>query len=106
MNEKKEEDREIYWTFRKGTKKLVLEKKKRISWDKKCKEIETYISGRWCIEARKFLKNIRKEDSYSWQGIFVNAWKEYYKILFKETRNEYQCRNWFIKTTYIGTLES
>ena len=61
---KKKDDRQIYRTFRKYTKKIVLEKK--ISWDKRYRKIEAYIGGRRCTEAWKLLKNIRKEGSDSW----------------------------------------
>lgn len=92
ISSKKEEDRQIYRACRKDTKKSVLEKKEK-SWDKKCREIETYIGGRRCTEAWKFLRDFRREVNDSWQGISAKKWEQYYKTLLTETRNEFQANN-------------
>lgn len=40
-------------------------------------------------ETCKFLGNIKKESSISWQGISAKKWEEYYKTMLMENSKEF-----------------
>ena len=60
-------------------------------WDRKCQEINTYIGGRKCTEAWKFVKRVRSgKESVHLQMIPTDRWVQYYHDLLTENRLEYE----------------
>jgi hypothetical protein len=61
-------------------------------WDKKCQEINTYIRGRMCTKAWKFIKNVRTPEKrcVHIQMLPIDKWVQYYQDLLTENRPEYE----------------
>lgn len=90
LNTKEEEDRQKYHQCKRQARQLVTMEKNKI-WDNKCQEIDTYIGGRKNTEVWNFirsLKNTGKNNAYI-QTIQPEEWREHYKNLLQETRQEY-----------------
>lgn len=62
------------------------------TWDKKCKEIDTYIGGRKCSEVWKFIKSIKTtgKEKETIQVIPENKWIKHYQELLTENRPKYR----------------
>lgn len=91
LNTKSDEDRNEYELARKETRKEVL-KKKRDTWDRKCKKIDTYIGRIRCTEAWKFIRKVRSNNRSKndiTQTISAKKWIQHFKKLLQENRNEY-----------------
>ena len=60
-------------------------------WDRKCQEINTYIGGRKCGEAWKFIKKVRtsEKESVHLPMIQIDKWVQYYQNFLTENRPEY-----------------
>lgn len=84
MNTKKEEDRKKH----KAANRIVKIEGKRNMWDRKCKEIDSYIGG---TEAWRFIKNLKSQgtNKAGIQLIPTENWIEHYKKLLMEGREEY-----------------
>jgi len=59
-------------------------------WDRKCQKINTYIGGRKCTEAWKFIKNVRtsEKESVNLQMMPIDIRVQYYQNLLTENRPE------------------
>ena len=61
-------------------------------WDRKWQEINTYIAGRKCSEAWKFIKKFRTSETENvhLQMTPIDRWVQYYQDLLTENRPEYE----------------
>lgn len=90
LNTKSEEDHATFKEIKRQARRLITAEKNKV-WDKKCQDINTYIGGRKCTEVWNFigaLKNTGKDNAFL-QTIKPKEWKNYYKNLLTETRQEY-----------------
>lgn len=66
LNTKTKENRQMYREKRERVKEMIQDEKRNV-WDRKCRQVETYIGGRRCTEAWNFISNIR------WNGNHKNC---------------------------------
>ena len=55
LNTKRYDDKHAYLEIKRQTRGIIRAEKN-VMWDRKCQEINTYIGGRKCTEAWKFIK--------------------------------------------------
>ena len=89
LNTKREEDKQAYLETKRQARRIIIAEKNEM-WDRKCQEINTYIGGRKCTEAWKFIKNVRTSEKRSvhLQMIPIDRWVQYYQDLLTENRPE------------------
>ena len=58
LSTKRQEDKQVYLEIKRQTRGAITAEKNEM-WDRKCQEINTYIGGRRCTEAWKFIKKVR-----------------------------------------------
>jgi hypothetical protein len=54
VNTKRYEDKQAYLEIKRQTRRIIIAEENEM-WDRKCQEINTYIGGRMCTEAWKFI---------------------------------------------------
>jgi len=91
LNTKRYEDKQAYLESKRQTRRIIIAEKNEM-WDRKCQEINTYIAGRNCTEAWKFIKKLitSEKESVHFQTIPINRWVQYYQNLLTEIRPEYK----------------
>ena len=91
LHTKRYEDKQAYLEIKRKTRRIIIAEKNEM-WDRKCQEINTYIGGRKCSEARKFIKKVRtsEKESVHLQMIPTDKWVQYYQNLLRENLLEYE----------------
>ena len=62
LSTKSTEDKVIFNNIKNKIRRKINQQKTE-TWDRKCQKIESYIGGRQCTEAWKFINRIRKNDT-------------------------------------------
>ena len=90
LNTKTYEDKKSHIEIKRQTRRIIIAEKNEM-WDRKCQEINTYIGGRKCTEAWKFIKKFRtsEKESVHLQMIQIDKLVQYYQNLLTENRPEY-----------------
>ena len=91
LSTKRYEDKHAYLEIKRQTRRIIRAEKNEM-WDRKCQEINTYIGGRKCTEAWKFIKRVRTsgKESVHLQMIPTDRWVQYYQDLLTENGLEYE----------------
>jgi len=79
LNTKRYDDKQEYLEIKRKTIQTIIAEKNEM-WDRKCQEINTYIGGRKCSEAWKFIKKVRtsEKESVHLPMIPIDKWVQYY----------------------------
>ena len=74
-----------------GKIRKVITEEKNKSWGKACTTVEIYLGGKRSTEARRILKNIRKNENgrQCFNPIPIDKWETYFKGLLTEYREHY-----------------
>ncbi|XP_044757762.1 uncharacterized protein LOC123315921 [Coccinella septempunctata] len=86
-----QEDRDTYNAMKRATRNKINKAKNEI-WDKKCREIDTYIGGRKSTEVWKFIKNVKStgKEKSNISVIRQQQWIQHYTELLQERRPQYR----------------
>ena len=87
LNTKRYEDKQEYLETKRKTRRTIMAEKNEM-WDGKCQEINTYIGGRKCSEAWKFIKKIKtsEKESVHLPMIPTDKWVQYYQKIDQSTK--------------------
>ncbi|XP_056647320.1 craniofacial development protein 2-like [Diorhabda sublineata] len=90
LSTKKAEHKEQYSEAVSKFKTAAIEAKN-LSWENKCKELDTYLGGRQSRESWRFIDNVRsgRKENIPIGTISPNKWQDYYRSLLREQRSEY-----------------
>jgi hypothetical protein len=85
LNTKRHEDKQAYLEIKRQTRRITVAEKNEM-WNRKCQEINTYIGGKKCTEAWKFIKQVRtsEKESVHLLMIPIDRWLQYCQNLLTE----------------------
>lgn len=90
LTTKDQDDRQAYLEIRRQTRNKIATEKRNM-WDKKCKEIDTYVGGRKSTESWRFINKLKNpgQDAAQIGAVSIDEWIKHYEQLLTESRPEY-----------------